>query len=789
MSTIPLPERSPSPVSPLPALLTTLVGRDRETASVAALLHRQDVRLLTLTGPGGVGKTRLALRVAAESVENFPDGTAFVGLAPVDDPGLVASAIARALGVRETPDQDVVATLREHLRDLRLLLLLDNFEHLVSAAPLVNQLLLAAPGVTALVTSRSPLRLSGEHEFSVPPLTLPDAAPIRRPTLTELEREEAVALYVERARAVRPDFVLSDNNASAVTEICRRLDGLPLAIELAAARINVLPPAALLTRLEHLLPLLSGGPRDVPARQQTLHDAIAWSYDLLGPADQALFRRLAVFAGGWTVEAADAVARAMEPVAQDVFDGIASLVDTSLVRQPDPDAAEPRFDMLETIREFGHEALTAAGEVEATRNAHAAYFLGLAEDADAQLRGPDQAAWLDRLNAEHDNLRAALAWSIEQGEAGAERALRLSAALWTFWVRLGYLREGRDWLEQAVDRGGVVPPFVRARALGYLGNIAFDLDDHAEAEACYESSLALWRELGELRGVASSLVGLGMTACSRGDYTRARTLHEESLAIRSAMGDREGVALALHSLGHVAKAEGDYAEAQRRYEEALAIWRDLGATSSIGYSYLELARVALYQDRSTAASDLAEQSLTIFRNVGDKPGIDSALHELGRAAHRRGDDQQAAARFGESLALRQELGYKQGIAESLEGLAGVASAVGHPERGARLLAAATAWRASANMPLVLGDRAMCERDLVLARSKLGEAAFRAAQTTGEHMTLADALAEALPGMLAAASAGGSSTAPRRTARAGANRARWPLCARTRGASPRCRGAV
>src|SRR5256712_5127119 len=516
--------------STLPIQRTTFIGRGHEVAAAGKLLLREDVRLVTLTGPGGIGKTRLGLRIAEVVPEQFAAGVLFVPLAPVTDPRLIAHIIAQTLWLREIPGQSPIETLKDFLHTLgqtSMLLVLDSFEHLMPAAPMVADLLAVAPGLKFLVTSRAPLHVSGEYEFLVSPLALPD--PRSSPALTALLQCPAVALFVQRATAVKPDFVLTRDNASAVTTICARLDGLPLAIELAAARIKLLSPAAMQTRLESRLQLLTGAARDLPARQQTLRGAIDWSYGLLDPAEQKLFRRLSVFVGGCTLEAVGAVWNTKRDVELDVLDGMASILDKSL-QQVHPTLGESRFVMLETIREYGLEHLVANGEEVATRRAHAAYYLVLAEEREAtQETDPVTTEWLDRLELEHDNVRAALKWLIQS--QNAEWGLRLGAALFRFWEMREHLTEGRDFLASVLKLPGAAPRTqIRARALFAASVLASEQRDFVSAPAFMEESLEIARELGDQRGIAVSLNALAGYARARRDFAHARTLFDESLA-------------------------------------------------------------------------------------------------------------------------------------------------------------------------------------------------------------------------------------------------------------------
>src|SRR5215213_10113162 len=459
----------------LPLQPTPLVGRVREVEEVAERLRSDQVRLLTLTGPGGTGKTRLALQAGADLLDEFDDGVFFVALAAITDRALVAPTVVRAIGLTERRNQPPEELLKGFLRDRQTLLLLDNFEQVLESAPLLAELLSSAPNLKILITSRTPLRLYGEHEFPVPPLSLPDPSSLA--TLESLTQYGAVRLFVERAKAVKPDFSLTQANAPAVAEICARLDGLPLAIELAAARIKLLPPQAMLSRLGNRLKLLTGGARNLPQRQRTLRGAIEWSYELLDEGEKVLFGRLSVFSGGNTLEAVEAVCDAEGDFPMDVFEGVSSLLDNSLLQQKEGFDGEPRFAMLETIREYASERLEDSSDAEAARHAHAEYFLALAEEAEPMLWGAEDAAWLDRLEHEHDNMRAALSWSIEHEEA--ELALRLGGALRWYWYMEGYYGEGRRWLEAALGKDWGVAAEARARALegvGWLANVQGDLD-------------------------------------------------------------------------------------------------------------------------------------------------------------------------------------------------------------------------------------------------------------------------------------------------------------------------
>ena len=694
----------------LPAPPAVLVGREREAAALRDLVLRPDVRLVAMTGPGGVGKTRLALEVAAGLEPDFPGGVWFVPLAAIADPGLVLPTVARAMGVRDAGGRPHEERLAALLRDLKALLVLDNIEQVAAAAPAVSGLLAACPAPTVLVTSRARLRVSGEHAFPVSPLSLPD--PGRLLPIAELAEVEAIRLFVTLARAADPSFILGKENASAVTEICRRVDGLPLGIELAAAWVPVLPPAAVLTRMERRLPLLTGGSRDLPARQRTMRATIEWSHDLLTPGEQALFRRLAVFAGGFTLEAAEAVVDLRDGPVLAVLEGGIALVDKNLLQKEDAASGEPRFGMLETVREFALERLAASGEEAATREAHAAWCLDLAERGASALRlRSDFASWLRRLEAEHGNLRAALAWLAESGEA--RDLLRLAGALWRFCYFRGHLTEGRWWLGRALERATDAPPAVRGNALVGAGTLAHYQGDDGQAAPLLEEGLAASRAAGEPAVAAFALYMLAVAAEDRGDYEGAAPRFEEALALYRASG-QQGEAMALTHLGVVAYGRGDLAK----------------------------------------AAALGEQALGLARAEGDAFTTGFALHTLGLVALAVGDHARAGGRFAEALALDQAAGHREGVLHGLAGAAVLATGRGHAERAARLLGAAAGLAEEIGVRYALPERAAYERAAAAARARLGESAFAAAWAAGAGMTEEQAVAEATAVM-----AGAPATAP------------------------------
>jgi predicted ATPase/class 3 adenylate cyclase/DNA-binding CsgD family transcriptional regulator len=719
----------------LPVQPTPLVGREREVTEVCARLRRPDVRLLTLTGPAGTGKTRLGLQAAAERLDEFEGGAFFVALAPVSDPDLVASTIAGPLGVVESGEQPLEESLKDHLRTKELLLLLDNFEQVLEAAPLVGELLAACPRVKVLATSRTVLRVYGEHEYVVPPLGLPD--PSRLPPIERLTEYEAVRLFVERAVAAKADFAVTNANAPAVAEICVRLDGLPLAIELAAARIKLLPPNAMLERLGSRLKLLRGGARDLPERQRTLRGAIEWSHDLLDEGERALFARLSVFSGGRTLEAVEAVCDAEGDLPVDVLDGVSSLLDKSLVRQEEGPEGVPRFVMLETIHEYALERLQERGEAEATRRAHAEYFLALAEESEPELKGPDQVKWLERLEVEHDNLRAALSWAL--GGEDSELGLRLASALSLFWEARGHFNEGVRWFEEALAKGGATASRARAGALNGLGSILRTQGILERAEACSEEALVLCEELAYPEGIANSLAQLGLIAEFRNDVARATTLLEESLTVAQQSGYQKGVPGVLMSLAWIACDGGDIDGAQQMWGEVLEMAREQGDHSGVSHSLFFMGYTELARGNQQRAEMLLEESLAISRRLGQKWIVAGCLGSLGIAATLRGDPRRAKTLIKQGLALNLELGTKSDIAEDLEGLAEVAGTLGKHLQAARLWGAAEAIREAIERFWSPAERLLHEPQLTAARSLLDEKTWETAFAEGRAMELEEAV--------------------------------------------------
>ena len=666
---------------------------------VSALFQQGGVRLVTLTGPGGVGKTALALGVAARLGDDFADGAVFVPLAAVREPDLVAPAIARVLGVVDIGRRSPIDRLGALLRDRQLLLVLDNLEHLLDAAPVATDLLVRCPGLAVLATSRSILRLAGEHVMPVLPLAVPD--PDHLPETVELTTFAAVRLFVERARASNPAFVLTRENAGAVAAICHRLDGLPLAIELAAARSAVLSPAALLPLLARRLPLLTAGRRDAPARQRTLADAIAWSDDLLSPADRVLFRRVAVCVGGFTLETAEALATAAGMRASEALAGITALVDHSLLRHVSGPGAVSRYQMLETVREYGLERLAEAGDAEAARDAHAAYCAGLDGWLEPNHLGPGERLddRLRRIEAEHPNLLEALDWMAQTGDA--QGVLRLAGALAVFWHQRGYMREGQRWLEWALDR----------------------TPDEA----------TLWR--------GRALAGLGLVVWPQGDLDRAASLAEAALAIAQRIDDLELTALSFHLLALAEGSRRRYEPAERLMEEALMRWRAFGTPTNEAMALANLSGYALLgRDDVETGTRLAEEALGRFRAIGHASGAAIVLRTLAGLAARRGDDRRAVAAYQEAMELWAGIGERWAIAWAFCGLAALAAEHGQLERAATLVGAIDACLAETGGDLPHeGDRRRYDQAATAARAALGDENFAELRAAGQQLPLTEAI--------------------------------------------------
>ncbi len=777
----------------LPVQPTPFIGREQEVATVHDMLLYKKVRLLTLTGPGGVGKTRLLLAVAQQLLPDFTAGVYFVPLAAINDPDFVLSTIAQVLNLREVGTRSLLEELKSALREQFLLLLLDNFEHVLAAAPQLADLLATCPHLHLLVTSRAPLRLQGEREFAVAPLALPDLNHL--PARDELAQYAACMLFVQRVQAIKPDFQVTEANAGTIAEICIRLDGLPLAIELAAARIRLLSPQALLARLSRRLEVLTGGARNLPARQQTLRATIAWSYQLLAPAEQQLFRCLSIFAGSCTLQAVEAITKQTGAGAANVLDGLSVLLENNLVRQVEQPDGEPRLLLLHTIREFGLEYLERSGELEATQAAHAAYYLVLAEEATPQLRVPEQAGWVSQLEMEQENLRAALRYLLDQahsqagtqeGEREAECALRLCVALLPFWHTRGYGKEGLSFLMQALAESASVGKAIRARALNAAVNLAYNYAPNMPLEQLAAESLALSQELGDPTGIAASLLQLGTIARVRSQFVLVHVRLEEAAARFEELGDSWRQGQCYTEWARAATEQGQYEQAHRLLEKSLLLYQELGDQQRLAWVHNLQAYLLFVSDQDHAlAQHLAEESLTNFREVGNILYSAEPLGLLGLIYMEHGELETARALLEGSRAIKMQFGIeidvpdlvlglarllgmdgdvatarrlyherltlhfkcnvsKENIAASLEGLAALEVGQGESRHAARLWGAAEVLREAIGAPIYPVYRASYEQARAQAHATLGEQAFRTAWAQGRSMTPEQVLAAQEP---------------------------------------------
>jgi len=710
----------------LPAPRTSLVGREQDVADAAGLLLRPDVRLLSITGPGGAGKTRLAIAVASATAERFTAGVQFVGLAAITDPDFVGTTLVEALEIQQVANRTIAQLIGEQMENSGpFLLVIDNFEQVLPAATVIAGILEACPSLKILITSRSCLHVYGEQEFPVKALT----------------QLSAMELFAQRAAAVRPGFALNSKNSPVIHEICLRLDGLPLAIELAAARTKVLSPRAILERLESRLQLLTGGALDLPERQQTLRNTIDWSHDLLNDAERRLFRRVSVFAGGATLEAAEAVCNTRNDLGVDLFEGLASLVDKNLIQCMDAASGEPRYAMLETIREYALEHLSGSGEQAGVRRAHAAYCLVLAEEGNPELSAADRARWLTECDTEIDNLRAALDWLFQAPDP--EWALRLCVALFRFWDMREHLTEGRARLEAVLRLAGDTNPRERARVSQFIGTLATTQGDYPAARHFTEHSLSLYEELGDDSGIALCLNALGIIARDRGDYPTAQSCLERSLACWRLLSDRMAIARCLHNLANVVKLRGDYARARWALREAAEMFEELGDRTGAAWSINQQGDVARAMGDTDAARELYERALAIFRDVGDPWGSARSLTDLAYIDCAQGNHAAADAACREAMRIFAGLGHRRGIARALEGFACLALAEGHAERALKLAGAAGRLRESIGAPLHHEEKIDLDQALVPAWTRLGEAESRRAWDEGSSMSVESALEYAL----------------------------------------------
>ena len=713
----------------LPTELTSFIGRQRQIDEIKTLLD--DYRLVTLTGPGGCGKTRLELRLAAELQPNFADGAWLVDLAALTDPAQTPAAVAAALGVREETGRPWMGVLTGHLRQKQLLLVLDNCEHLVEAcAQLAVEILRQCPQVRLLASSRAALNIAGEAPYRVPPLSIPD--PDQLPALAELADYEAVRLFTERAAAAAPGFSLTAQNAAAIAQVCARLDGIPLALELAAARISVLSVAQIAARLDDRFRLLTGGKRSALPHHQTLRLCIDWGYDLLAGPEQALFRQLSVFASGWSLEATEVVC---PPGSADSLELLAHLVDHSLVVVEPGD--ERRYHMLETIRQYASEKLLQAGEMETSRTRHLEYFSQYAVQASKKMIYTEESeTWFMRLRAETDNMRTALEWSLQSQQF--ETGLELAGAAALVWYFSGAATEGRRWLSILLDRtSGATPP--RAGALSAASVLAYQQTDYGEARALGELGVAMWRSLNDRRGLAEAVHMLGHVVFDQGDLAAARQMFSESLELYDALNETVPHLTLVSDLGLVAYFLGDYPTARRYYQESLQAARQKNISGDIAQTLTRLGDLERLEGNYAQAEEFYRECLSKMQALNTKLEIASALHKLSFIARHADNLPKARLLLQESLILQQESGNKQGIAECLFALAGVCGAEGREPLAVQLFAAAQAFLDQVGAPLAPADRVDSERDLTALRASLGDEAFQTAWEQGKIFVVDDAI--------------------------------------------------
>jgi predicted ATPase len=725
-----------APHDGLPVLRTSFIGREQELEGIKTLLQDAHVRLLTLTGAGGSGKTRLAVEAARDLIHSFPGGVHLLPLAPLVDTDGIATALAHMVGLRQTAGKSLVDALLEYLKlsiFAPTLLVLDNFEHVLGASPLVASLLESSPHLRIMITSREVLHLYGEHEYAVPPLAIP--APTR--SFTDVEQNPSVRLFVERAQAANHLFELTDDNAQAVAEICRRLDGLPLAIELAAARSKIFSAEAILSRLDSALDFLTGGARDLPARQQTLRNTIDWSHTLLSGPEQKLFRRLAVFAGGCTLEGAEAVCDAARDLGVDVTSGISSLVDKSLVQQAGETLGEPRFTMLETLREYAREQLGKAGDELLARRAHAAYCIVLAEEGNPQVTAGQREAWLARCDVEDDNFGAALDWVIESRNAAW--ALRLGLALFGYWERRERFADGGRRLLAILQVAGSSTTPAWAMATSYAATLSGSQGDHETSLRLHKQSLETSRALGDRKGVAAALNAVAVVQRFGGNHAEARSYFEQALTVCEEIGDQPEIAAALSNLATAVSADGDEAGARALLDRARAIFCELGSEVAATWTINHLGDVARHHGHLAEAQRLYQEAIDGFSRLGDRWGTAQSSADLGYATSEMGDHRTAHTLFTRALSTFLDLNHKRGIARMLEGLAYLAQRQQDFERALTLVGAAAAVRHAFGAAPRPSEQASLERALGPAWAAQDPEKAQAIWTAGRQMTLDDAV--------------------------------------------------